>query len=274
LRHLLAALPLLLAAPLPAAAEQLSAAETAVEHVALIDGWREPDGSRVAAIEIRLAPGWHTYWRVPGSVGIPPSFDWSQSRNLASVAYDWPRPTFFDTAGGRSFGYDGALVLPVRLVPADPSAPLDVHLALDFGVCNDICVPAEAHLDARLTPETAPAGRARIEAALAEGAQGAGEAGVTGVTCALAQGDGGYALTARITFGSDPGPGQVAVLEPGQPDLWIGEAESLTDGRTLVARAPVAGRGKAGPVVERQNLRLTVLDDRRAVDIQGCAGPG
>ena len=64
------------------------------------------------------------------------------------------------------------------------------------------------------------------------------------------------------------------MLEPGQPDLWIGEAESLTDGRTLVARAPVAGRGKAGPVVERQALRLTVLDDRRAVDIQGCAGPG
>jgi suppressor for copper-sensitivity B len=25
-----------------------------------------------AGLEIRLAPGWHTYWRAPGDAGIPP----------------------------------------------------------------------------------------------------------------------------------------------------------------------------------------------------------
>lgn len=26
-----------------------------------------------AGIEIRLAPGWHTYWRYPGDSGVPPA---------------------------------------------------------------------------------------------------------------------------------------------------------------------------------------------------------
>ncbi len=30
-----------------------------------------------AGLEIRLAPGWHTYWRSPGDAGIPPSIDWA-----------------------------------------------------------------------------------------------------------------------------------------------------------------------------------------------------
>ena len=32
-----------------------------------------------AGIEIRLAPGWKTYWRYPGDSGIAPRFDFSQS---------------------------------------------------------------------------------------------------------------------------------------------------------------------------------------------------
>jgi DsbC/DsbD-like thiol-disulfide interchange protein len=179
-----------------------------------------------------------------------------------------------DRLGTRTIVYDGGVVLPVRLEPADPGAPMLLDLALAFGVCSDICVPAEARVDLRLAPDAPAEGRGRIEAALAERAQSAGEAGVAAVSCALAPGDGGYVLTARVTFGAEPAPGQVAVLEPGQPDIWIGEAESRTEGRTVIARAPVAGGGAAGPMLERRGLRVTVLDERRAIDIRGCGAPG
>jgi DsbC/DsbD-like thiol-disulfide interchange protein len=274
MRLLPAALVLSATAALPAAAQPLSGAAAAVTGVELIDGWRQADGSRLAAIEIRLAPGWHTYWRVPGSAGIPPSFDWSGSANLASVAYEWPRPEVFDRLGIRTIGYDGGVVLPVRLEPTDPAAPMQLDLALAFGVCSDICVPAEARVDLSLAPDAPAQGRGRIQAALAERAQSAGEAGVAAVSCALEAGDGGHRLTARITFAAAPPPGQVAVLEAGQPDVWIGEAESRTEGRTVTASAPVAGGGDAGPMLDRSGLRLTVLDERRAVDIEGCAAPG
>src|SRR4051812_49890554 len=38
-----------------------------------------------AGVEIRLAPGWKTYWRYPGDSGLPPRFDFSQSRNVKSI---------------------------------------------------------------------------------------------------------------------------------------------------------------------------------------------
>ncbi len=274
MRLLPAALLLAAAAGLPAAAQPLSGAEAAVTGVGLIDGWRQEDGSRLAAIEIRLAPGWHTYWRVPGSAGIPPSFDWSGSTNLASVTYEWPRPQVFDRLGMRTIGYEGGVVLPVRLEPLDPDQPMQLDLDLAFGVCSDICVPAEARVDLQLAPDAPAEGRGRIEAALSQRAQSAGEAGVAAVSCALAPGEGGYELTARVTFGAEPAPGQVAVLEAGQPDVWIGEAESRTEGRTVTASAPVEGGGAAGPILERRGLRVTVLDGRRAVDIRGCGAPG
>lgn len=258
----------------PGAAETSGGVPGAVEAVTLLDGWREADGSRMAGIEIRLGPGWHTYWRAPGSTGIAPIFDWSGSGNLASVATDWPRPVLFDSFGVRSIGYAERVVLPVRLVPADPSAPLEVGLSLDFGVCSDICTLAQARIDERIAPGAPEEGRARIEAALAARVESAAEAGVAQVTCALQPEGRGYALTARVTFAEAPPPDAVAVLEAGRPDIWIGDASSRTEGRTLTARAPIqAPPGMAGPVLERQALRLTLLDDGRAVDILGCDAP-
>jgi len=270
----LVALALATAAAHPAAAQSLGAAQGAVQAVALLGGWRQDDGSRLGAIEIRLAPGWHTYWRAPGSAGIPPVFDWSASRNLASAAYEWPRPQTFERYGMTSLGYAGSLVLPVRLVPLDPAEPMELALALDFGVCADVCAPAEAHIDETIAPGDPEEGRSRIEAALADRARTAAEAGVARATCALEPTDRGYALTAEITFASPLAPGQVAVLEPGQPNLWIGDAESRTEGRRVMARAPILVAEAGGPVLERRALRLTVLDGNRAVDIRGCEAPG
>jgi DsbC/DsbD-like thiol-disulfide interchange protein len=254
----------------PAAAQPAS---EAVTGVALIDGWRQPDGSRLAAIEIRLAPGWHTYWRVPGDAGVPPEFDWSRSKNLAAVAYEWPRPQIFTTYGMRTLGYEERLVLPVQLIPEDPDLPMELDLDLAFGVCADICAPTRQELAVSLAPDAPPSGRAPIEAALAERARTPAEAGVAAATCRLAPAGDGFEVVAEVTFGAELGPGQVVVVEPGQPDLWIGASESRTDGRTVVARAPVQAAGGGGPVVERRTLRVTVLDPERAVDIRGCEAP-
>lgn len=211
---------------------------------------------------------------MPGDAGIPPSFDWTGSKNLASASYEWPKPVVFDTDGIQTIGYSGTVVLPVRLVPRDPGAPLELSLGLFFGVCADICVPNQAETATTIAPDAPPEGRAEIEAALAARAESAAEAGVTRVTCTLAPAADGYEIAAEISFADPPRPGQVAVLEAGQPDLWIGAATSRTEGRTVMARAPVGMPGQAGPMLERSGLRLTVLDAHRAVDIHGCAAPG
>src|SRR5690242_9881622 len=38
-----------------------------------------------AGIEMRIDPGWKTYWRYAGDSGLPPSFDFSDSENVRSA---------------------------------------------------------------------------------------------------------------------------------------------------------------------------------------------
>ncbi len=259
-----------LAAPLAAEPPQQG-----VASVRLIPGWTETDGARMAAIEIRLAPGWYTYWRVPGANGVPPQFDWSSSVNLAAVAYHWPRPQVFDSYGVTTIGYKNALVLPVRLAPASPDAPMDIALDLFFGVCLDICIPSEARITARLEPEAASEGGALIATALAARPLAAAEAGVTAARCTLEPQDSGYVLTAEITLAAPAAEGVTTVIEAAdRPDLWIGAAETRTRGRTVEAAARLDAMGDGGLALDRSALRLTLLDPDRAIDILGCTGDG
>ena len=106
-----------------------------------------------AGIEIRLARGWHTYWRYPGDAGVPPRFDWSGSSNLASVEVRWPAPERIRLDGGlEAIGYHGNIVLPLRVRATDPSRTVALRLKLDIGVCEKICIPAEAKISLDIPP--------------------------------------------------------------------------------------------------------------------------
>jgi DsbC/DsbD-like thiol-disulfide interchange protein len=106
-----------------------------------------------AGLELRLDPGWKTYWRDPGDSGVPPTFDFSGSDNVKSVTVEWPAPERFpDGAGGNSIGYVGRVVLPLRIFQKDAAGKLtSVHLKLGYAVCGNLCVPAEANLELALS---------------------------------------------------------------------------------------------------------------------------
>lgn len=98
-----------------------------------------------AGIEIRLDPGWKTYWRDPGDSGVPPTFDFSGSGNVKSAAVLWPAPEKFpDGAGGNSIGYADHVILPLQIAPGDAAKPAALQLKLGYAVCGTLCVPVEA----------------------------------------------------------------------------------------------------------------------------------
>lgn len=127
------------------------------------------DGPGVAAgVAISMSQGWKTYWRSPGdSGGLPPHFDWSRSENLASAEVRYPAPRRFQDAVGDSIGYAHEVIFPVEIRPEDPSKPVDLRLALYYGICQDICVPAQAELSLRIPAGTTLPGSPEISAALA-----------------------------------------------------------------------------------------------------------
>jgi DsbC/DsbD-like thiol-disulfide interchange protein len=107
-----------------------------------------------AGVEIRLAAGWKTYWRYPGDSGVPPVFDFSKSENIKSVAILWPAPHRFTDDGGASIGYKGDVIFPVHVVRENPKRPATLRLALNYAVCEKLCVPAtgQATLELAATP--------------------------------------------------------------------------------------------------------------------------
>ena len=104
-------------------------------------------------VRIPLGDEWKTFWRHPGESGLPPTFDWSQSENLAQAHILYPEPEHFTFEGITSIGYSQEVVFPVRVVPKDPSRPLQVHLNLSYGVCGHrVCVPLQEQLVLHLPP--------------------------------------------------------------------------------------------------------------------------
>lgn len=108
----------------------------------------------VAGLRIRLEPGWKTYWRMPGVAGVPPSFDWSGSDNVKLVTVLYPLPLRMADQGDEAIGYKDEVVFALIVERIDQSQPFKLKLALNFGICQDICLPAKALLT--LDSATAP----------------------------------------------------------------------------------------------------------------------
>lgn len=105
-----------------------------------------------AALELDLPDGWHTYWRNPGDAGIPPIFDVAKSANLKDFTVDYPVPVRHTDGAGTSMIYEGRLLLPIRAVPVRPDVPVMLTVRVLYGLCAEVCVPAEADVSVRLEP--------------------------------------------------------------------------------------------------------------------------
>ena len=262
--RLLAAL--VMAAATAAPAQSIISEGGSSAHMALLAGGPGPAGTRHAGLEIVLDAGWKTYWRSPGSAGVPPRFDWSGSRNLRRVEVLWPRPVLFESFGLRTVGYEGRVVLPFRIVPDDPEKPVALALTARIGVCNRICIVETAHLSLRLPPG-AGEGNPGVAAALARVPATGAEVGVVAFSCRFEGTGAARRLIATLTF-ADPPRAPVVLLEaPG--GAWFGPVETEGRGSQLDVRARLETGG--APWIARDAIRMTVLGaGGYAADIRGC----
>lgn len=236
-------------------------------RVELLPGWRAADGSHMAALRITLQPGWHTYWRAPGEAGIPPSFDWSGSDNLAEVRVHWPVPQVFTANGMTTLGYERELVLPVEIRAQDPAAAVTLDAEMELGVCQDICMPMHAEVSGLLSDSATP--DRQIEFALAGRPDTAAEAGLVSAHCAAEPIRDGLRVTAWLDLPA-LSEGETVVIEPADRTIWVSDAMAHREGAVLVAESDLVPPEAAPFALDPSTLRLTVLGGGRAVDIAGC----
>jgi len=229
----------------------------------LLAGWAEPDGRRVAGLSLTMAPGWKTYWRVPGEAGFAPRFDWTGSGNVAALEVIWPSPTPFTQFGMTSFGYADRMLLPLQVTPADPAAPLALRLTFDFGVCEAVCVPETATLALDIPPGAPPEAAGPIALSLSDTPRPLAQAGARVAECALTAADGGLRLAARLAF-DGPAPEAVAVVEAAP--ARFAPAAVTRDGDALLIAAEAEGAAWA----DRGAARLTLFTDAGAFTQAGC----
>ena len=239
-----------------------------VVRIDVLDGGAAADGTHRAGLRLQLQDGWKTYWRAPGDAGIPPRFDWRGSRNLHAVEVLWPTPIVFEDNGMRSIGYAREVVLPLDLTPRTPGQAIRLKGSVEIGVCREVCIPATLKVEAELDPQAGV--NPQIVAARANRPRTGAEAGVGRVTCRLSPVEGGLRIEAHIELPQGRGP-EVAVMEPGDPAIWASEADVSRQGGTLIAVSDLIHATGGAFALDRSQLRFTVIDAGRAVDIRGCS---
>ena len=130
---------------------------------------QEADGggptSPDAALEFEMEPGWHIYWRFPGETGIPTEADFSASDGIGPATLRYPAPERHDDGYSTSIVYKDHVVLPIDLIPDAAAGASVLRASVRFGICSDICVPGEAHLELPLTGRSDLSQRLKISAA-------------------------------------------------------------------------------------------------------------
>lgn len=95
-------------------------------------------------IEVKLEPGWKTYWRSPGDSGIPPEFDFSGSDYLGLTDVKFPTPQWINLEDTAFFGYRDTVSFVFSARAEDDAASINLEMLI--GVCEEICIPATASL--------------------------------------------------------------------------------------------------------------------------------
>jgi thiol:disulfide interchange protein len=143
MRRLLFLIMLLVAAP--ALAEE--AAPKVHARLVAEDKAVAPSGTVTVALEEKIAPGWHTYWKNPGDAGAPTDIQWNLPAGWKAGAIQWPRPKRLPVGPLMDYGYEGTpWLLTTLIAPADAKGPVTIGAHVSWLVCRQICIPEDAML--------------------------------------------------------------------------------------------------------------------------------
>lgn len=171
-----------------------------------------PGAGFTLRVELRVPPGWHTYWENPGETGLAPALAWRLPEGVRFERLLFPVPRRFVDEGIVSLGYEGVVCLLAEFQAdaALPAGSVDLGVDIDWMVCKEMCLPVRSS--------------SMVQANVDPGAHGLPEDPATATWRArLPHGTDGWTISARRV------DGQVALaVQPGGDgpfpgaDAWAG----------------------------------------------------
>ena len=229
----------------------------------VLEGPVPDNGPLRGGLEIRMMPGFKTYWRNAGDSGVPPVATPMPPGGLAKITLAFPFPKRFDDgAGGTAYGYTDHVILPLTMLRnAGPAS-----FRFDFAVCGTMCIPLSTDFvidPARLKPglpadlQAIEAFRAKVPTVLA------GDAARAALRIER-QMEEGKPLWKLHLLKTQPAPG-MSVFPDGQGYLEIKEAGMDAAGHPVFVMTGDPPAGKGGQFGE---ARLIFGDERKSFEVR------
>ncbi|HXR05323.1 MAG TPA: protein-disulfide reductase DsbD domain-containing protein, partial [Verrucomicrobiae bacterium] len=104
-----------------------NAAHTQVRLLLSADTAR-PGDTVWAGVDMKMEPGWHTYWKNPGEAGMATKIEWQLPPGVTAGEIQWPLPEKLPPAEVTTYGYNDevALLVPLKLATNLPAGPFDL----------------------------------------------------------------------------------------------------------------------------------------------------
>src|SRR6266436_985633 len=110
-----------------------------------------------AGLFLRMAPGWHTYWKFSGDAGLPTEVKWKLPPGWKVSEIQWPIPVKTNDPGDiQTYGYQDEILLMQEITPPAKIdiSPVKLSAEANWLVCEKICIPGGANLELELPTST------------------------------------------------------------------------------------------------------------------------
>jgi thiol:disulfide interchange protein/DsbC/DsbD-like thiol-disulfide interchange protein len=103
----------------------------------------------IVGLLLRMAPGWHTYWKFSGDAGLPTELKWKLPPGWKVGGIQWPIPLKTSDPGDiETYGYENEVLLMQEITPPGKidSSSANLSAEANWLVCEKICIPGGATL--------------------------------------------------------------------------------------------------------------------------------
>ncbi len=104
-------------------------------------------------LHLQPEPGWHTYWKQPGIVGVPTQIEWQLPPGFTAGELEYPGPEPVLMFHIKAQGYKRAVLLQTQITaPADlqPGTEITLRGRATWMCCGNTCHPGSQVLELKL----------------------------------------------------------------------------------------------------------------------------
>ncbi len=166
-----------------------------------------------------------------------------------------------------TIGYKNEIVLPVKIIPVDAKAPVQLNLELNYAVCLDICLPVNATMALDIKPENQSASpfKRKLARFIKKIPQPSKPSEGLRVRKLDLTGDDNK-VTLAFEVENPKGDALVDVFVEGADTLFFDTPEKIVNkGAVSLVEMLVSG-AKSAKALEGNKLRFTLVGEKTSVD--------